>query len=54
MVLNIQVTKMATIVAFVTDLLLLAIMLVGLFRLGCHRQGAFATGRFLWNQVGQS
>jgi hypothetical protein len=40
------------IVAFVTDILLLIIMLVGLFRLGCHTQGSLATGRLLWNQVG--
>jgi hypothetical protein len=40
------------IVAFVTDIVLLGIMLVGLFRLDCHQRGAFATGRFLWNQVG--
>ena len=40
------------IVAFVTDIFLLLIMLAGLFRLGCHKQGSLATGRFLWNQVG--
>jgi hypothetical protein len=38
--------------AFATDLLLLIVMLAGLVRLGCHRQGTLATGRFLWNQVG--
>ncbi|KAF8487275.1 hypothetical protein DFH94DRAFT_20755 [Russula ochroleuca] len=47
---NIQATKVTMIVAFVTDILLLVIMLVGLFRLDCHRHGTLATGRFLWNQ----
>jgi len=47
---NFQSTKVTMTVAFVTDILLLIIMLVGLFRLGCHRQGSLATGRFLWNQ----
>jgi hypothetical protein len=51
--LNIEVFKVPTIVGFVTGILLLIIMLVGLFRLGYHRHGAFATGRFLWNQVGE-
>lgn len=53
MALNIQATKWTVIVAFVADILLLGIMLVGLFRLDCHRHGALATGHFLWNQVGR-
>jgi hypothetical protein len=50
--LNISTTKATVIVSFVTDILLLVIMLVGLFRLESYRKGAMATGRFLWNQVG--
>jgi hypothetical protein len=50
--LNINTGKATMIVSFVTDILLLVIMLVGLFRLESHRPGAMATGRFLWNQVG--
>ncbi|KAH9988683.1 hypothetical protein BJV77DRAFT_729468 [Russula vinacea] len=49
-VLNIQEAKAAIIASFLTDILLLIIMLVGLFRLDSHRHGALATGRFLWNQ----
>jgi hypothetical protein len=45
---------MTMIIAFLSDVFLLIIMLVGLFRLDCHRSGALATGRFLWNQVGWS
>jgi hypothetical protein len=48
--LNVQATKATIIVSFLTDVSLLIIMLVGLFRLDCHRPGALATGRFLWNQ----
>ncbi|KAH9988695.1 hypothetical protein BJV77DRAFT_730138 [Russula vinacea] len=48
--LNISTTKATVIVSFVTDILLLVIMLVGLFRLESYRKGAMATGRFLWNQ----
>jgi len=47
---NFQSTKVTMVVAFVTDILLLIIMLAGLFRLGCHRHGSLATGRLLWNQ----
>jgi hypothetical protein len=48
--LSVQAIKIAMIVSFLTDVFLLIIMLVGLFRLDCHRHGALATGRFLWNQ----
>ena len=34
-----------------TDLFLLAIMLVGLFRLRCRGTSSFALGRLLWKQV---
>jgi hypothetical protein len=50
--LNISAAKTSMIVSFVTDILLLIIMLVGLFRLESYRSGGMATGRFLWNQVG--
>ncbi|KAH9983584.1 hypothetical protein BJV77DRAFT_286076 [Russula vinacea] len=45
-----QDTKVTIIIAFLTDVSLLIIMLIGLFRLDCHRPGALSTGRFLWNQ----
>ncbi|KAH9988687.1 hypothetical protein BJV77DRAFT_1151795, partial [Russula vinacea] len=48
--LNINTAKATVIVSFVTDIILLVIMLVGLFRLEACRPGAMATGRFLWNQ----
>ncbi|KAH9988694.1 hypothetical protein BJV77DRAFT_730093 [Russula vinacea] len=48
--LNISAAKATVIVSFVTDILLLVIMLVGLFRLESYRPGAMATGRLLWNQ----
>ncbi|KAF8487259.1 hypothetical protein DFH94DRAFT_19907 [Russula ochroleuca] len=47
---NLQAIIVTNIIAFLTDVFLLIIMLVGLFRLDCHRPGALATGRFLWNQ----
>jgi len=47
---NFEATKVTMIIAFATDVLLLIIMLVGLFRLGCHRHGPMVMGRFLWNQ----
>jgi hypothetical protein len=47
---NVQATKLTMIVSFLTDVSLLIIMLVGLFRLDCHRNGASASGRILWNQ----
>ena len=48
---NIQATKTTMIVAFVSDILLLIIMLVGLFRDDYHRSDAFGWGRLLWKQV---
>jgi len=38
------------IVPYVTDVVLLLIMFVGLLRLRCHIHRTFAMGRFLWNQ----
>lgn len=35
----------------VTDIILLAIMLVGLFRLRRHRCGTFGLAQLLWKQV---
>jgi hypothetical protein len=48
---NIQTTKVTMIVAFVSDILLLIIMLIGLFRDDYHRSDAFGWGRLLWKQV---
>ncbi|KAH9979629.1 hypothetical protein BJV74DRAFT_125045 [Russula compacta] len=47
---NIQTTKVTIIVAFVSDILLLIIMLVGLFLRDYHRSDAFGWGRLLWKQ----
>ncbi|KAH9979636.1 hypothetical protein BJV74DRAFT_125419 [Russula compacta] len=47
---NIQTTKVTIIVAFISDILLLIIMLVGLFRSNYHRSDAFGWGRLLWKQ----
>ena len=46
-----QDTKVTITIGFLTDVSLLIIMLIGLFRLDCHRHSALSTGRFLWNQV---
>jgi hypothetical protein len=35
----------------VTDIALLLMMLVGLFRLRYHNDGVFSLARFLWKQV---
>ncbi|KAH9973637.1 hypothetical protein BJV74DRAFT_904493 [Russula compacta] len=50
---NIQATKVTMIVAFVSDIILLIIMLVGLFRDDHHRSDAFGWGRLLWKQCSQ-
>ena len=44
--------KLSTIVALATDISLILIMLLGLFRLRRHGGGIMALGRLLWNQVG--
>jgi len=50
-VLNIPSTKLNVIVTLGTDIVLFAIMLIGLLRLGFHERGAFGMGRLLWRQV---
>jgi hypothetical protein len=47
-----HITKLNLIVTFVTDFILLLIMLVGLLRLRFHERNAFSLGRLLWRQVG--
>jgi len=44
--------KLSTIVALATDIGLILIMLLGLFRLRRRGGGIMALGRLLWNQVG--
>jgi hypothetical protein len=46
---NIEVTKPTVATSLVTDVVLLLIMLIGLFRLNLGASGAL--GRTLWNQV---
>ncbi|KAI9450283.1 hypothetical protein F5148DRAFT_1243688 [Russula earlei] len=48
--LNVQDTKLTMVVTFVTDVILVVIMLVGLSRDGCYRRRAFGLGRLLWDQ----
>ena len=43
--------RLSTVVAFVTDIILLLIMLFGLYRLR-RDGGLMALGRLLWSQVG--
>jgi hypothetical protein len=43
--------KISTIVALATDIGLILIMLLGLFRLRRRGGGIMALGRLLWNQV---
>ena len=38
---------------FITDILLLAVMFIGLLRMRRHGAGTFALGRLLWKQVRQ-
>jgi len=47
---NIKSNTVNIISMLVSDLFLLAIMLVGLFRLRCRGTGSFALGRLLWKQ----
>jgi len=49
-VLNMESNKPTIIVVFVTDIVLLLIMLVGLLRLRRHGGGTFELGRLLWKQ----
>jgi len=48
---NVENNKATIISMFITDFILLVIMLVGLFRMGVRRVGTFALGRLLWKQV---
>jgi hypothetical protein len=52
MVPNSDVTKLNVIVTFVTDIILLLMMLAGLLRLRMGGGGMFDLGSFLWKQVG--
>jgi hypothetical protein len=49
---KIESIKLSVIAAFVSDSILLLIMLLGLVRLRLHRGGTFALGRLMWKQVG--
>jgi hypothetical protein len=49
---NSDVTKLNVIVTFVTDIILLLMMLAGLLRLRMGGGGMLDLGRFLWKQVG--
>jgi hypothetical protein len=51
---NILNMRFSTIAIFVTDITLLLIMLLGLFRLGFHKHGVFDLGHLMWRQVGLS
>ena len=42
--------RLSTIVAFVADIIMFLIMLLGLYHLR-HHHGVMGLGRFLWNQV---
>ena len=51
---NIETTRHTVIMSLVTDLVLLVIMLLGLFRMCVRLGGRFALGDFLWKQVGDN
>jgi hypothetical protein len=51
-VVNPDVTKLNAIVSFVTDIILLLMMLAGLLRLRMQGGGMLNLGSFLWKQVG--
>jgi len=48
---NVENNKATIISMFITDFILLVIMLVGSFRMGVRRVGTLALGRLLWKQV---
>jgi len=48
---NVENNKATIISMFITDSILLVIMLVGSFRMGVRRVGTLALGRLLWKQV---
>jgi hypothetical protein len=43
--------RLNTITTFITDIILLLIMLIGLLRLGFHESGVFNVGNLMWKQV---
>ncbi|KAF8492448.1 hypothetical protein F5888DRAFT_917715 [Russula emetica] len=47
---DLESIRLSTIVALVTDIVLLSIMLIGLSRMRRHGGGTMALGRLLWNQ----
>ncbi|KAI0287041.1 hypothetical protein BC826DRAFT_76133 [Russula brevipes] len=47
---NVEISKLSTISAFVTDIILLLIMLVGLLRLRVQGVGMLSLGQLLWKQ----
>ncbi|KAI0275779.1 hypothetical protein BGY98DRAFT_990566, partial [Russula aff. rugulosa BPL654] len=47
---NLESIRLSTIVALVTDIILLTIMVIGLFRMRRHGGGTMALGRLLWSQ----
>ena len=47
-----NITQLLFLITLVTDLILLFLMFMGLFRLGFHERGVFGLGRLLWKQVG--
>jgi hypothetical protein len=52
MVVNVHSTKLNSIIALITDIILLLIMLIGLLRLGFHKSGVQGLGHLMWTQVG--
>jgi len=48
---NIHSTKLNMITTLITDIALLLIMLIGLFRRGFNEPGVFEMGRLMWRQV---
>ena len=49
---NMETNKLNIITSLITDVTLLFIVLVGLFRLRLEDGGTFGIGRLLWTQVG--
>jgi hypothetical protein len=51
MIVNMHDLTLNALMSFITDIILLALMLVGLLRLGFHEPGVFGLGRLMWKQV---
>ena len=49
---NISGTRLNMIATLITDIVLLLLMLIGLFRLGFSERDALGLGRLMWRQVG--